>query len=230
MVGAATVAGSRPVPDRLVRGGPRRRAHQREKGGDGTGPSPVNRGTPDSKHHVITDGDDTPLAVITTGGNVRDISKAVDLLDAVPPVAGHRGAPRRRRPVLLADKGYDSAGIRDACRKRRTEPIIPRPGRKHVKGLGKLRHVVEQSIALLHQFRRLAIRWERHLDLHDALVSLGCAPMLRMARSSAYGGVRSQDLSSWRALRPVPVRGDWTVYDCPTRRSASGYRQRCGTR
>src|SRR3954452_16473452 len=78
------------------------------KGGAGTGPSPVNRGKLGSKHHLICDGHGTPLKVLTTGGNVPDISKAVDLLDAVPPVAGRPGRPRRRFPVLLADKGYDS--------------------------------------------------------------------------------------------------------------------------
>ena len=45
-------------------------------------------------------------------------------------------------------------------------------GKLHIEGLGKLRYVVEQTFALLHQFKRLAIRWERRLDLHDALVSL----------------------------------------------------------
>ncbi|WP_158624215.1 transposase [Micromonospora sp. HM5-17] len=124
---------------------------------------------------MITDGEGTPLAVLTTGGNVPDISRAVDLVDAVPPIAGRRGRPRRRFPVLLADTGYDSARFRTACRQRRTGPIIPRRGRKHIKGLGRLRYVVEQSIALPHQFRRLAVRWERHLDLHEALVSLDCA-------------------------------------------------------
>jgi hypothetical protein len=34
---------------------------------------------------------------------------------------------------------------------------------------------VEETFALLHQFRRLAVRLERHLDLHDGLVSLACA-------------------------------------------------------
>lgn len=47
-----------------------------------------------------------PLAILTTGANIPDISKAVDLLDAVPPIAGRPGRPRRRFPVLLADKGY----------------------------------------------------------------------------------------------------------------------------
>ncbi|MFE2336693.1 transposase [Streptomyces coelicoflavus] len=41
--------------------------------------------------------------------------------------------------------------------------------------LGKLRYVVEQTFALLHQFKRLAVRWERRLELHDALLSLGCS-------------------------------------------------------
>ena len=65
-----------------------------KKGGEGTGPSPVNRGKPGSRHHVLTDGEGTPLAVLTTGGNVPDISMAVELVDAVPPIARtRRSAP-----------------------------------------------------------------------------------------------------------------------------------------
>ncbi|MFJ8949156.1 hypothetical protein ACIRO1_03545 [Streptomyces sp. NPDC102381] len=44
--------------------------------------------------------------------------------------------------------------------------------RAPLKGLGKLRYVVEQTFALLHQFKRRAIRWERRLELHDAFLSL----------------------------------------------------------
>jgi hypothetical protein len=40
---------------------------------------------------LICDGSGTPLKVLTTGGNVPDISKAVELLDAVPPMAGRPG-------------------------------------------------------------------------------------------------------------------------------------------
>ena len=113
--------------------------------------------------------------MLTTGENVPDVSKAVELLDAVPPVGGRLGRPRRRFLVLLADKGYDSQAFRDACRRRRTDPIIPRRGSKGIKGLGKLRYVVEQTFGLLHQFRRLAVRWERRLDIHQGFVSLACA-------------------------------------------------------
>ncbi|ADI04296.1 hypothetical protein SBI_01175 [Streptomyces bingchenggensis BCW-1] len=35
--------------------------------------------------------------------------------------------------------------------------------------------VAEQTFALLHQFKRLAVRWERRIELHDAFVSLACS-------------------------------------------------------
>ena len=53
--------------------------------------------------------------------------------------------------------------------------MISRKSAPNIKGLGKLRYVVEQSFALLHQFKRLAVRWERRLELHDAFVLLGCS-------------------------------------------------------
>ena len=42
-------------------------------------------------------------------------------------------------------------------------------------GLGVHRWVIEQSIALLHWFRRLRIRWEIRDDIHEAFLSLACA-------------------------------------------------------
>lgn len=41
----------------------------RKKGGEATGPSPVDRGKTGSKHHLICDGKGTPFKVITTAGN-----------------------------------------------------------------------------------------------------------------------------------------------------------------
>ena len=143
------------------------------------GPSPVDRARPGSKHHLICDGGGIPLKVITTGGNVNDVSTACDLVDSIPPVAGRPGRPRHRPDVLLADKGYDSDRLRRELARRRIVPVISYRGTKGIQGLGKLRYVVEQTLALLHQFKRLAVRWEHHLDLHDALVSLACALICR---------------------------------------------------
>jgi hypothetical protein len=52
--------------------------------------------------------------------------------------------------------------------------VVSRKGAPNIKGLGTFRHVVEQSFSLMHHFKRLAVPWERRLDLHDAFVSLAC--------------------------------------------------------
>ncbi|BCL18214.1 hypothetical protein GCM10017668_00570 [Streptomyces tuirus] len=136
---------------------------------------------------MICDGKGTPLHVITTAANVNDITQTLDLVDGIPSVAGRPGRPRRRPESVLGDKAYDSKAVRRQLRHRRILPVISRKGAPNIKGLGKLRYVVEQTFALLHQFKRLAIRWERRLELHDALVSLGCSLIcwrrLKKARS-----------------------------------------------
>ena len=96
------------------------------------------------------------------------------------------GHPRKRPDALLGDKGYDSKQNRAELRKRGILPVVSRKGQPDIQGLGKLRYVVEQTFALLHQFKRLAVRWERRLDLHDALVPLACG------------------LICWRRLHPGP--------------------------
>jgi transposase len=124
---------------------------------------------------LICDGKGTPLHVITTAANVNDITQTLDLVDGIPPVAGRPGRSRRRPESVLGDKAYDSTAVRRQLRHRRILPVISRKGAPNIKGLGKLRYVVEQTFALLHQLKRLAIRWERRLELHDAFVSLGCS-------------------------------------------------------
>ncbi|WP_442811663.1 hypothetical protein [Streptomyces sp. NBC_01288] len=50
--------------------------------------------------------------------------------------------------------------------------VISRKGAPNIKGLGKLHYVVEQTFTLLHQFKRLAVRWARRTELHGVFVSL----------------------------------------------------------
>ncbi|WP_169797064.1 IS5 family transposase [Peterkaempfera griseoplana] len=146
-----------------------------KKGGSATGPSPVDRRKTGSKHHLITDGGGIPLKVITTAANVNDVTQTLALVDGVPPVAGRVGHPRRRPDALLGDKGYDSNPNRKELLRRGILPVISRKGQPDIQGLGKLRYVVEQMFALVHQFNRFAVRWERRLDLHDAFASLACS-------------------------------------------------------
>ncbi|WP_197699092.1 IS5 family transposase [Micromonospora inositola] len=145
------------------------------KGGPKTGPSPVDRARTGSKHHVITEGAGIPLAVSLTGGNRHDVTQLHTLIEAIPPVRGRRGRPRRRPDRLYADRGYDYDTHRRAVRAKGITPHIARRGTEHGSGLGVHRWVVEQTIALLHWFRRLRVRWEIRDDIHEAFMSLACA-------------------------------------------------------
>ncbi|MFF4570394.1 hypothetical protein [Streptomyces sp. NPDC001410] len=78
--------------------------------------------------------------------------------------------------------------MRGELRRGRIQPVISRKGSPNIEGLGKLHpqalgfaragetpFVVEQTFALLHQFKRLAVRWERRIELHVSCLSLACS-------------------------------------------------------
>ncbi|MFE4331398.1 hypothetical protein ACFRQM_18810 [Streptomyces sp. NPDC056831] len=75
--------------------------------------------------------------------NVNDVAQTLAPVDGIPPVAGRPGRPCRRPEALLGDKGYDSNAHCDKLRHRRILLVISRQGAPNIKGLGKLRHVVE---------------------------------------------------------------------------------------
>jgi len=96
-------------------------------------------------------------------------------VDAIPPVRGRRGRPRRRPKRLYGDRAYQSRQGRLELRRRRIQPRIPNRDTPHGSGLGKERWVVERTIAWLHQYRRLRIRYERRDDIHEAFLAIGCS-------------------------------------------------------
>jgi hypothetical protein len=49
----------------------------------------------------------------------------------------------------------------------------PKRGVVHGSGLGHWRWMVERTLAWLHQYRRLRIRWERRADIHEGLPQAG---------------------------------------------------------
>ncbi len=108
-----------------------------------------------------------------SAANLNDHLMLSRLLDRVRPLRGRPGPPRRKVRTLLADKGYDYPRVRAELRERGIVCHIPRRGTRD--DVSAARWVVEQTLALLHQFRRLAIRWERRADIHRGLLSLGAA-------------------------------------------------------
>ncbi|MEV6576085.1 IS5 family transposase [Streptomyces sp. NPDC051577] len=155
------------------------------KRGAHTGPSPVDRARPGSKHHLIVDRHGTPLVVSLTSGNRHDVTQLTPLLDAMPRIRGLRDRARHRPRRLFADRGYDFDKYRRLIRVRGITPKIARRGTLHGSGLGKTRWVVERTFAWLHQFKRLRIRYEIRADLHLGLLQLACSIIcLRRLRTS----------------------------------------------
>ena len=110
-----------------------------------------------------------------TEANRNDVTQLIPLLDAIPPIAGQRGAPKRKPQLIQADRGYDSDPLRQLLAARCIDSQIARRYTDHGSGLGRTRWVVERTIAWLHQFRRLRIRFERLAEVHEAFLKFGCA-------------------------------------------------------
>jgi transposase len=161
--------------NRLVCGSRGWKSYPCSFGGLHTGPSPVDRARAGSKHHLLTDAGGVPLAISLTGGHRNDVTQLLALVDAVGPVRGRPGHPRRRAERVLADRGYDHDKYRRELWARGVKPVIARRGANHGSGLGSERWVVERTFAWLHNLRRLRIRYERSADLHLAFMQLGCA-------------------------------------------------------
>ncbi|QRP50837.1 IS5 family transposase [Amycolatopsis sp. FDAARGOS 1241] len=143
-----------------------------KKGGGLTGPSPVDRGKPGSKIHVLSDGAGLPLTVAISAANTHDSHALRPLVNALPPIRSRRG-PRRRKPAKLhADKAYDIPALRAWLRQRGIVPRIARKGIESAEKLGKHRWVIERSIAWLTGYRRLTIRYERKAGHYLAFLTL----------------------------------------------------------
>lgn len=143
--------------------------------GKKTGPNPTDRRKAGSKHHLISDARGIPLAATLTSANTNDITQLVPLIIAIPPVAGKRGRPRQRPDCVQGDRAYDSAAHRCLLRALRIAPILAARRTAHGSGLGKTRWVIERSIAWLHQFRRLKIRYEKLDFVHEAFLTIACS-------------------------------------------------------
>ena len=143
--------------------------------GQQTGPNPTDRAKLGSKRHLICDGNGVPLAIQLTGANRNDSQHALALVDAIPLLQGQRGRPRFRPDCVIGDRGYDAEAIRQALRFRGIKPMLAKRNTEHGSGLGRSRWVIERTFAWLSQFRRLRVRYEKRADIHEALLSLGCA-------------------------------------------------------
>jgi transposase len=115
------------------------------------------------------------LAAILTAANRPDASELLNLIEAIPPVRGKPGRPRRRPETVLGDRGYHVNRLLEELHERGIEPLIARQKTGHGSGVGRQRWVVERTISWLQQHRRLRLRYERRADIHEAFLSIACS-------------------------------------------------------
>jgi transposase len=113
--------------------------------------------------------------VILTAANVHDSNVFEELVDAIEPIKRPRGRPRKRPKKLHADKGYDAKKCRAILRRRGIKSRIARRGIESSERLGRHRWVIERTLAWMERYRRLAVRYERRADIHEAFLDLGCS-------------------------------------------------------
>jgi transposase len=162
-------------PTRPGAGGGRQLVAPRAARGKKTGPNPTDRRKGGSKHHVLTDAHGIPLVAILTAANRHDVTQLLPLVDAMPILRGAVGRPVTRPQVVQGDRAYDSQPHRDALDARGIASQLAKRRTAHGSGLGTTRWVVERTLAWLHRFRRLAVRYERRPCVHEAFLTLACS-------------------------------------------------------
>jgi transposase len=116
-----------------------------------------------------------PLVAQLTAANVHDVLQLEPMVAAAPAVAGRPGRPRRKPGVVQGDRAYWSRARHARLLAQGVVPVVAKPRSPHGSGLGTFRWVVERTLAWLHRFRRLNLRYERRDDVHQAFLTLGCA-------------------------------------------------------
>src|ERR671921_312783 len=113
-----------------------------------------------------------PLAIRTAGANASDHRQIIPLILDFPRVGGVPGRPKELPDEAYADRGYDSESARALLRWLGIEPHIAKRKTAHGSGLGKVRWVVERTIAWLKGLTRLRVRYDRIGAIMDAWATL----------------------------------------------------------
>jgi transposase len=155
--------------------------HKAPAGGEGTGPSPVDRGKRGWKWSLFADSNGIPVAWVADGANRNDCLMLAPTLSA----ANERGMLVECETLHL-DRGYDNPvvhrlvgglGIELVCSKVRTRAGYKTRRRKTIVPLG-LRWPIERTNSWLSNFGQLRRNTDRSIRHRIAQLSLAIALLL----------------------------------------------------
>ena len=145
------------------------KAHRSASGGKGGELNQAvgrSRGGRNTKIHAIADAKGRLLTFVLTGGEAHDCPIGAALIEETQPAE-----------LMLADKGYDSAELRQHLKDQGTKTVIPnRSNRKKKFRFDKKqyheRHKIENGFCRLKDFRRIATRYDKLAAVFAASVHL----------------------------------------------------------
>ena len=145
------------------------KAHRSASGGEGGEQNQAigrSRGGRNTKIHAITDAKGRLLKFVLTGGEAHDCPIGAELIEELKPAE-----------IMLGDKGYDSAELRQQLNDRGTTAVIPnRSNRKKKFRFDRKqyreRHKIENAFCRLKDFRRIATRYDKLAFVFAASVHL----------------------------------------------------------
>jgi len=129
---------------------------------------------------VVVDGEGVPLACHLDSASRAEVKLLEPTLDEINVTADGEAPTQPER--LILDRGYDSDPLRGRLAGRGIEMICPhrknrrRPKTQDGRKLRRYRRrwKVERTFAWLGNFRRLVVRYERHLKLYRAFFHVAC--------------------------------------------------------
>jgi hypothetical protein len=89
-------------------------------------------------------------------------------------VRGRLGRTRRRPERVTADRGYEHDKHRRELRRRGIGSAITRRKTGQRSGPGRTPRVALRTLAWLHRFKRLLVRYDRRHEIHEAFLAIGC--------------------------------------------------------
>ena len=135
-----------------------------------------------TKWMVVAGGKGVPLGVQLASASPHEATLIESTLDRVAVPRSGRGRPRKNPSRLIYDKAADSDPLRKRLKRRGIELICPhksnrvRPPTQDVRKLRryKRRWKIERTIGWLGNFRRLVVRYERHISMYQAFFHVAC--------------------------------------------------------
>jgi transposase len=122
----------------------------------------------------LNDRTGVPMTILTTPANVHDSRMAMALIDGMPSFVTAHGRYRRALRVVLGDKAYGTSNNERGCRRRGVVSLLDRPRSGWPPGLGRVRYVVERTLACLGHCRRIKLCYERTAEHFQAFHELAC--------------------------------------------------------